>query len=531
MRPSASGLNVPRAARVRRPPSARACIGARPFVPRAGSLLAAALLLWAAACSTRTIPERLQQLPPDFKRVPYVQMLTPESATIVWQTHSPEASFLQFWSGDSANKPSIADTSISLDHAIRLTDLQPDTEYTYQVRTWEGAFTTARTFRTPPELGTRKPFKFLVFGDSGEGTPGQLEVADRLPGENAALAIHVGDVAYDNGAEIDFDFRHFAVYQELLGQVPFYPSLGNHDVRTEQGQPYLNAFHLPGNGPDGTERYYSVQVDNVLFVALDSNQGPGYTERFGNLRNAESEQVRWLEGELRRARGDATIDWIVAYFHHPPFSSGRGIAGHGSDLALRDVLVPLFDRYRVDLVFTGHDHHYERTFPIRCQEGAPVLPDCQVPQDDPGRVGAGSGTVYVLSGGGGGPFAWRAVGVNWWTAFARQVYQYVTVEVDGAATLHVRAIDSSGGVIDEVRVEREGAAPGEPPAAPGDVPPEAIPGQAAPEAAPGPSPPQAAPGQAPPEAIPGQAAPEAAPGQAPPEPVPGQAPPGPATAP
>jgi hypothetical protein len=105
------------------------------------------------------------------------------------------------------------------------------------------------------------------------------------------------------------------------------------------------------------------------------------------------------------------------------------------------------------------------------------------------------------------------VGVNWWTAFARQVYQYVTVEVDGAASLHVRAIDASGAVIDEVRVEREGAAPGEPPAAAGDVPPEAIPGQAAPQAAPAPAPPQAAPGQAPPE------------------PVPGQAPPGPATAP
>jgi 3',5'-cyclic AMP phosphodiesterase CpdA len=436
--------------------------GPRPTARRAVSVAGlAAVLLAAAACSTRTIPERLQQLPPDFKRIPYIQMLTPESATIVWQTHSPESSLLQFWSGDSANKPSVADTTIGLDHVIRLADLQPDTEYSYQVRTWEGTFTQARTFRTPPVNGTRKPFKFLVFGDSGEGTPGQLQIADRLPGENAALAIHVGDVAYDNGAEIDFDFRHFAVYQELLDAVPFYPSLGNHDIRTQQGQPYLNAFYLPQNNPGRNERYYSIQVDNVLFIALDTNLGPGYTERFGDLRNPDGEQARWLEGELRRARGDDTIDWIVPYFHHPPFSSGRGIAGHGSDLALRDVLVPLFDRYRVDLVFMGHDHHYERTFPIRCRENAPVLPDCQVQQEDPARVAAGSGTVYVLTGAGGGPFAWRAVGVNWWTAFARQVYQYVTVEVDGASSLHVRAIDASGSVIDEIRIEREGAPPPE----------------------------------------------------------------------
>ena len=436
--------------------------GSRP-ADHAGRALRAsvvvALGVAAGACGTRTIPERLQELPPDFKRTPYLQAVTPESAVVVWQTHSPETSFLQFWAGDSANKPSIADTTVSLDHALRIDDLQPDTEYRYQVRTWEGAFTEARTFRTPPENGTRKPFKFLVFGDSGEGTPGQLQVADRLPGENAALAIHVGDVAYDNGAEIDFDFRHFAVYKDLLVSVPFYPSLGNHDVRTEQGRPYLNAFRLPANNAERSERYYSVQVDNVLFVALDSNQGPGYTEQFGNLRNPESEQARWLEGELRRARSDGTIDWIVAYFHHPAFSSGRGIAGHGSDLAIRDVLVPLFDRYRVDLVFMGHDHHYERTFPIRCAEGAPVLPDCLVQQEDPARVAAGSGTVYVLTGAGGGPFAWRAVGVNWWTAFARQVYQYITVEVDGAGALHVRSIDASGAVFDEVRIEREGSAP------------------------------------------------------------------------
>jgi 3',5'-cyclic AMP phosphodiesterase CpdA len=436
------------------------------------SIAGVALGLVVGGCATRGIPQRLQELPPDFKRVPYLQNVTPTAATIAWQTHSPEESTLRYWSGDSANRPSISDTTVSIDHAIVLDELRPDTEYTYQVRTWGGDFTEGRTFRTAPAPGTRKAFKFLVFGDSGEGTPGQLQLADRMPGENANLAIHVGDVAYDNGTDIDFDFRHFAVYKDLMDDVPFYPSLGNHDIRTEFGRPYLNAFHLPANNPARTERYYSFQYDNVFFVALDSNAGPTYVAEFGDLRDADNAQRRWLEGELKRAAGDPTVDWIVVYFHHAAFSSGRGIAGHGSDIGLQQSLFPLFEQYGVDIVFMGHDHHYERTFPLHCDPGTALSPACAVRGEDPKRVVGGSGTVYVVSGAGGGPFSWRAVGVSWWTAFARQTYQYITVEVDGPV-LVMKSLDAGGGVLDEVRFERpapEGqpqqAEPGPPRAAP-----------------------------------------------------------------
>jgi 3',5'-cyclic AMP phosphodiesterase CpdA len=411
------------------------------------------LLAGAAGCGPRSIPQRLQELPPDFKRVPYLQDVTPTEATVVWQTHSPEASLLRYWQGDSSKSVVTADTTVAIDHAITLKQLQPDTEYGYEVQTWEGRFTEAHTFRTAPPPGTRKAFKFLVFGDSGEGTPGQLQLADRMPGEKAALAIHVGDVAYDNGTEIDFDFRHFAVYKDLLGAVPFYPALGNHDIRTEMGQPYLDAFHLPDDNAERTERYYSFQYGNVFFVALDSNTGPSYVQRFGDLRDPGSAQVRWLEAELRRARSDPTVDWIVAYFHHPPFSSGGGIGGHGSDLLLRRSVQPLFDRYAVDLVFSGHDHDYERSFPIRCRDNQPASPACLVEVSDVKTAKQRDGTVYVVTGAGGGPFAWRSVGANWWTAFSRQIYEYVTVEVSDEG-LHLKSLDVAGGVMDELRIAR-----------------------------------------------------------------------------
>lgn len=429
--------------------AAKAVFGAKTILA-AGALSAAAAL---GACGPRSIPERLLELPPDFKRVPYMQNLSDSAATVVWQTHTPETSSLAYWTGDSVNKFDVTVDTVSIDHAITLSDLQSDTEYGYEVSTWEGRFTDARTFRTAPDPGTRKAFKFLVFGDSGEGTQGQLLLADRMPGENAALAIHVGDVAYDNGSDVDFDFRHFAVYKELMDEVPFFPSMGNHDVRTELGRPYLDAFRLPANNPDGTERYYSFQYDNVFFVALDSNTGPTYAERFGDIRDAGGEQHRWLRDQLGRARADPTVDWIVAYFHHPPYSSGRGVGGHGSDLAIRAALQPLFDEYAVDLVLSGHDHDYERSLPIRCEPGATSSQACVVAQEDPGRVRQGTGTVYVVTGSGGGPLAWRAVGVSWWTAFSRQLYQYVTVEVESDA-LVLKCLDTAGTVVDEIRIER-----------------------------------------------------------------------------
>jgi hypothetical protein len=460
------------------------------------------LLAGAAACGPRSIPQRLQELPPDFKRVPYLQDVTPAEATIVWQTHSPEASLVRYWQGDSTKSLVKADTAVSIDHAITLQQLQPDTEYGYQVQTWEGRFMGARTFRTAPRPGTRKPFKFLVFGDSGEGTPGQLQLADRMPDEKAALAIHVGDVAYDNGAEIDFDFRHFAVYKDLLDDIPFYPTLGNHDIRTNLGQPYLDAFHLPTDNAARTERYYSFQYDNVFFVALDSNTGPSYAQQFGDLRVAGSAQGRWLEGELRRARSDPSVDWIVVYFHHPLFSSGGGIGGHGSDVALRQALQPLIDRYAVDLVFTGHDHDYERSLPLRCTGERLATALCIVKGEDAKIVQQRQGTVYIVTGAGGGPFAWRTVGVSWWTAFARQVYEYVTVEVSEQGLL-VKSVDPAGAALDEVRIQRT-LAPGEEQPAVATSGPEATPPDSAGKKAllgPGPTPTDSAGAAVPPDTL------------------------------
>jgi 3',5'-cyclic AMP phosphodiesterase CpdA len=183
--------------------------------------------------------------------------------------------------------------------------------------------------------------KFAVIGDTGTGDANQYRVAKVLASARQSFpyefVVMVGDNMY-GGEDSPDDFeRKFEVpYKPLLDAgVKFYASLGNHD---SPNQRLYKPFNMNG------QRFYTFKPkDGVRFFALDSN----YMDR---------EQLEWFEKELKASGSD----WKIAFFHHPVYSSaGR----HGSDTALRDQLEPLFLKYSVDLVLTGHDHVYERTKP------------------------------------------------------------------------------------------------------------------------------------------------------------------------
>ncbi len=183
--------------------------------------------------------------------------------------------------------------------------------------------------------------KFAVLGDFGTGSRVQYETADMMARVHAEfpfeLVLLVGDNIYGSERPQDFSKKFEIPYKSLLdADVKFYASLGNHDAREQ-------AFYKPFN-MDG-KLYYSFKApeQNVRFFALDSTY-------------LNTEQVAWLERELQAS----TEDWKIAYFHHPPYSSG---GRHGSDLRLRGTLEPLFVRYNVSVVFNGHDHFYERIKP------------------------------------------------------------------------------------------------------------------------------------------------------------------------
>jgi calcineurin-like phosphoesterase family protein len=182
--------------------------------------------------------------------------------------------------------------------------------------------------------------KFAVIGDTGTGDKHQLAVAKQLTTTRAKFpfefVIMVGDNIYGGNSAKDFDKKFANPYKALLDDgVKFYAALGNHDDPSER---YYKPFNMNG------ERYYTFKpADGVRFFALDSTY-------------MDEKQLKWLDEQLATSGSE----WKIAFFHHPPYSSGET---HGSDETLRTQLEPRFVKAGVNVVLTGHEHFYERIKP------------------------------------------------------------------------------------------------------------------------------------------------------------------------
>jgi predicted phosphodiesterase len=181
--------------------------------------------------------------------------------------------------------------------------------------------------------------RFAVIGDTGSGTAQQRDVGDMMIKYHALFpfefVLMMGDNLYGGEAPQDFEKKFAEPYRALLdNKVKFYATLGNHDQALQVN--YQN-FNMNG------KEYYRFTKGNIAFYSLNSNY-------------MDKKQVQWLEDEL----GRETAAWKVMFFHHPPYSSAKA---HGSDGQLREVVEPIFLKYGVDVVLTGHDHVYERIKP------------------------------------------------------------------------------------------------------------------------------------------------------------------------
>jgi len=349
-------------------------------------------------------------------RYPYLQNVTQTSIVVAWKTNYPTDSVVEY--GVSGFDLSVSDSTLGNTHALTLTGLSPQSSYIYRVKGNGTLLTESDTLTTAP-TDPAKPFTFVVYGDSGGGTPPQFEVAQQIDDIQPDFLLHIGDVVYSNGEAENFDPRFFIPYQNTLKRAPLYPSIGNHDYQTDQGQPYIDAFYLPTNSSDGSERFYSFDFGNAHFVALEvhANAPSDYL--------AGSTQQQWLESDLAAS----SSFWKFVYFHDPPYSSGP----HGSNLDARNSLSPLFEKYGVDVVFNGHDHDYERTGPMLDFEAE------------------GKGVVYVVTGGGGN--GTYVVGQSDFTAFSESAYHVTKVTITGEL-LELSAIRSDGSIMDTLTIDR-----------------------------------------------------------------------------
>jgi acid phosphatase type 7 len=321
-------------------------------------------------------------------------------------------------------------------HEARLGGLAPGTTYHY--RAGAGAsLTPDRTFTTGPARSARAAFRFAAYGDSRTDDAARARVRAAVQARQPAFSVDSGDLVEDGSRQALWD-EWFATMEPLLATTPFVSVVGNHEVNSAL---FYQQFALPRRSAaaDG-ETYASWHYGNVHFLSLNTEIPYG----------AGSAQYAWLEADLARAAADPAVRWIIATLHRPPYSSGN----HGSELGVREAWSPLFERYGVAVVFSGHDHHYERS--LAFANG--------VPQRD------GGGVVYVVTGGAGAPL--YGVTGSAFTAFSRSIHHFVQVDVTATA-LALQAIDSNGNVIDRVTLVNGAPLPAEvplpqqtPPAAP-----------------------------------------------------------------
>jgi len=367
-----------------------------------------------------------------FLRCPHVQNVSAHEATILWSLPTllsatvvltdPQGTRQTF--AATANYFDTSATGMDQNfylYRATLSGMTPGTLYSYQVHSDAGPLPTPakrlQQFRTA-SAGT---FRFLHFADSGEGSPQQVQLSEDMCAEDVSFVLANGDLAYDLATHSSIEANYYGMYRDMMAQIPFFATLGNHEYYTDGARPSLSGRVLPtvGVAPDEHGRYYSFDWGNAHFVALDSNLP------LEKAANGAGAMLDWLERDLSSTRKF----WRVVYFHHPGYATGKHQDG-AEAARVREHIVPILERHGVQLVFNGHEHTYQRTFALR---GGQVVPDNS------------NGIVYVTSGGGGAQTYWSApnerivksIGTN----------HYIRTEVAGPSlSLHTRGLGEAADI-------------------------------------------------------------------------------------
>lgn len=324
-----------------------------------------------------------------------------------------------------------------------------------------------------------QPYRFAVFGDSGQATDAQRKVADQVGAAHPDFVFITGDIVYGRGKISEYRPKHFAIYngegRTLLRTTPFIGAPGNHDIagtdmtQNPDGLAYFYYWDQPLNGPTEAQAEGKTPVlkgdeaDRKAFLEAAGGAFPKMANSSFDYGNSHwtvldsNPNIDWRTPELREwvkrdIQSGRKATWHIAAFHHPAFQSAKTHLGEDQMRVLADV----FQENGIDLVLNGHVHNYQRTRPIRftltgeVQPRKPVAGEFKMDRSFDGTTNTKpDGIIHIVTGGGGAglydppqqdlPATWQP----YTEKFVSQINSFSIVEVDGGK-LTFRQIDANG---------------------------------------------------------------------------------------
>lgn len=354
---------------------------------------------------------------PFFLVLPYLQLPTQETMTVMWETSHPLPGRVEF--GTTPNLGQTADSAgEKVLHEVKLQGLKTGITYHYRVRCGK-LVSEVFTFKTAPSPETKR-WRMAVYGDSRLNPQVHRQVAEQIAKANVDLIVHTGDIVTNGKNHPSWRLEFFEPLGDLARSVPWVSTIGNHERDAEN---YFSYMALPGN-----EHYFAFDYANANIVCLDSN---GWIEK-----GRDSKQYQWLTSHLGKKR-EAT--WTFVVFHHPLFSAHANRPIN----SLRWDWTPAFlePMNKVDGVLTGHDHFYARNHRMGKLAESP----------QPG--------VLFLTSAGGGASLYRSKKRDY-VAAEKSVHHFTLFDFDGDK-IHLSAIDLTGKVFDRYEWTKDPTPPEE----------------------------------------------------------------------
>jgi hypothetical protein len=318
---------------------------------------------------------------PVLQRGPYLMMGSQTAVTIRWRTDVASDSKVTVGTVFGTYPIVVSDATSTTEHEIRITGLTAGTKYYYTIGTSTAVIEGGMTnfFTTQPANGYTGVVRIAAFGDCGRNDSGYqtqtLSAYQNYLSTNSIEAPHawilLGDNAYTNGTDAEYTNQFFNPYKNnIMKNHLLYPAPGNHDYytggATTLSNPYYTHFSMPTNAEcggvaSGTEAYYSFDIGDVHVLSLDS-YGQDASASNKRIYDTTGAMVTWIKQDLAAN----TKKWVIAYWHHPPYTMGSHNSDSESDLvSIRQRFITILERYGVDMIICGHSHDYERSYLLK----------------------------------------------------------------------------------------------------------------------------------------------------------------------